>query len=454
MKGSVFKRCGCTEVVDGRRKQLGARCPKLRRADGTWNPRHGSWSYSISVPGLGGKRRQVLRGGFDTQAEAQRQLDAARDRVRRGVTVTDVPVEVFLTEWLRTKTDIKRSTLRGYLLHVEKYLVPHLGHLQLTEMRVAHVAEALAEVPGSDATRQRVRATLRSALTDAVRQGQVQVNVASLVRLPAGKRPKPLVWTDERITRWSEAVQRLENTTATGDALAKMEADAMPPSAVMVWTPAQLGAFLDQAEPDRLYSLFHLVAHIGMRRGEACGLRWVDVDLDTARLTVAKQLIVLGWTPTEDDPKSDAGGRTVALDAGTVAVLRAYRKRQLEERLEWGSAWVDSGRVFTRDDGSELHPAWVTDHFQELSAGANLPPIRLHDLRHGAASLMLAAGVPMKVVSETLGHSSLGITADTYTSVFGEVAAAAAEATAALVPRRRTGTGAVTPLSPKTRGNA
>ncbi|MDT5024803.1 MAG: hypothetical protein QOE61_1229, partial [Micromonosporaceae bacterium] len=148
----------------------------------------------------------------------------------------------------------------------------------------------------------------------------------------------------------------------------------MPPSAVMVWTPAQLGAFLDQAEADRLYALFHLVAHIGMRRGEACGLRWVDVDLDGSKLTVAKQLVVLGWTPTEDDPKSDAGGRTVALDAGTVAVLRAYRKQQLEERRKWGSAWVDSGRVFTRKDGAELHPAWATDHFQDLSAAADLPP--------------------------------------------------------------------------------
>lgn len=109
----------------------------------------------------------------------------------------------------------------------------------------------------------------------------------------------------------------------------------MPPSAVIVWTLAQLDAFLDQAEPDRLYALFHWVAHIGMRRGEACDLRWFDVDLDGSKLTVATQLVVLGWTPTEDDPESDAGGRTVALDAGTVAVLRAYRRRQHEERLEW-----------------------------------------------------------------------------------------------------------------------
>jgi Phage integrase family len=100
--------------------------------------------------------------------------------------------------------------------------------------------------------------------------------------------------------------------------------------------------------------------------------------------------------------------------------------------------------VFTREDGSPLHPATVTDRFRALAETAKLPPVRLHDLRHGAASLMLAAGVPAKVVQETLGHSTVGLTLDTYTSVYTEVAAEAAEAAAKLVPRRAAGTGAHT----------
>jgi integrase len=434
-----YKRCGCTELVDGKRRQLGKGCPLLRRADGTWNPRHGSWTFALSAAGRGGRRKQVVKGGYSSQKEALAARDVLRDRVRRGVAVEDVKVDVYLPEWARTKTDIKRSTQRSYGIHVTKYLVPHLGHLSLSELRVAHVADCLAEVPGSDANRQRVRATLRSALSDAVRQGLMLINPASLVKLPSGKRPKALVWTAERVTRWREANERLEGD-ATGEALAALERAAQPPSAVMVWTPQQLGAFLDAAADDRLYALFHLIAYRGLRRGEACGLRWVDIDLDAGTLTVAKQIVQLGWAPIEDDPKSDAGGRTVALDAATVAVLRAHRKRQLEDRMQWGSAWVDSGRVFTREDGSELHPASITDRFHQISDAAGLPPIRLHDLRHGAASLMLAAGVDMKIVSETLGHSSLGITSDTYTSVFPQVAAAAAEATAAMVPRARSGT--------------
>jgi integrase len=211
--------------------------------------------------------------------------------------------------------------------------------------------------------------------------------------------------------------------------------------------PAQLGAFLDAAVNDPLYALFHVIAHRGLRRGEACGLRWVDIDLDAATLTVARQLVQLGWEIAEDDPKSDAGGRTIALDAGTVKVLRAYRLAQRKQNLKWGTAWFDSGRVFTRENGADLHPASVTDRFHEISNAAGLPPIRLHDLRHGAASLMLAAGIDMKIVSETLGHSSLAITSDTYSSVFPQVAAAAAEATAAMIPRVLASTGDDTVLT-------
>jgi hypothetical protein len=155
--------------------------------------------------------------------------------------------------------------------------------------------------------------------------------------------------------------------------------------------------------------------------------------------------VQLGWEVIEEDPKSDAGERTIALDTGTVTALRAHRRAQLTERLAC-PAWEDSGKVFTRENGEPLHPATITDRFHELVAAADLPPVRLHDLRHGAASLMLAARVDLKVVQETLGHSSITLTSDTYTSVYPAVAAAAADAAAALVPRA-TGTDVVTSLS-------
>lgn len=444
--GSVFKRCGCTHVVDGKRRQLGKACPKLRRADGTWNPRHGTWSFTASVRGPGGRRKQVMRGGYINQTEAQAALDELRDKTRRGIVVTRrLTVAEYLDEWLAGKADIKPSTAHSYRSHIRLYWKPQLGHMRLDDLRSSHVSEALAEVKASAATKQRVRATLRVALSDAIRQGLISSNPAALVKLPSGRRPKALVWTDERLQRWTEAVDRLERWKAAdlpdddGTYRAKLEEAAQPPSPVMVWTPAQLGAFLDAAHEDRLYALWHLIAHRGLRRGEACGLAWSEVDLDAGRMQVSKQRVVVNRQVVEGPPKSGAGERSVALDAGTVTALRAHRKQQLQDRMAWGEAWQDSGLVFVREDGTPLHPEYVSDRFRAITAEAGLPPIRLHDLRHGAASLALAAGVDMKVVSEMLGHSMLSLTADTYSSVFAEVEAQAAEAAAALVPRRGQG---------------
>ena len=186
----------------------------------------------------------------------------------------------------------------------------------------------------------------------------------------------------------------------------------------------------------RLYPLFHLIAYRGLRRGEAVGIRWPDVELQAAQLRITQQVVQLGWATEIGKPKTYGGERTVSLDDATVRVLRRWREQQGAERAATHGAWQDTGLVFTREDGSQLHPDYVSDTFHRIITEAGLPPIRLHDLRHTAASLALQAGVPMKVVSEQLGHSSLGITADTYTSVLPAVAQAAAEAVAGIVPRR------------------
>ncbi|MFG3239828.1 tyrosine-type recombinase/integrase [Streptomyces sp. NPDC048157] len=164
---------------------------------------------------------------------------------------------------------------------------------------------------------------------------------------------------------------------------------------------------------------------------------WTDARLDAGLITVAKQLVVDGWEVYEDDPKTDAGARTIALDADTVEVLRQHRARQDEEREKWGTARVETGRVFTRENGELLHPANVTRRFIELYEEIGLPPVRLHDLRHGAATLAHAAGADLKDIQEMLGHSSITITADTYTSLLPEAELAIAEAAARLVPRAR-----------------
>jgi integrase len=149
--------------------------------------------------------------------------------------------------------------------------------------------------------------------------------------------------------------------------------------------------------------------------------------------------VQVGWATEFTTPKSGAGERDLALAEVTVSELSRHRRAQRKAKAAAGAAWTDSGLVSTKADGSALHPAWISDQFKLLVKEADLPPIRLHDLRHGAASLALAAGVDVKVVSEMLGHSTTAITRDTYSAVFDDLKHAAAAAIAAAINGARPG---------------
>jgi integrase len=205
------------------------------------------------------------------------------------------------------------------------------------------------------------------------------------------------------------------------------------PSPVMVWTPAQTTVFLEAAERHRLHALWRLIATRGLRRGEACGLRRPDTDLTARTAAIRWQITQLGWDFIQGAPKSDAGERTVALDADTITDIGRWRREQDREREAAAGGWEESGFEFTDEHGRPLNPAHVTELFHMIAYLAGLPPVRLHDLRHGAATLLLAAGHDMKVVQETLGLSSITIAADTYTSVLPQLARKSAEDVAALV---------------------
>jgi integrase len=170
-----------------------------------------------------------------------------------------------------------------------------------------------------------------------------------------------------------------------------------------------------------------------MRRAELAGLRWVDVDLEAARLSPRRPRVVVNYVVHESEPKTRMGKRSLALDPATLAALQQHKTRQDQERAEVGSAWRDSGLVFTRPDGAPIHPDLVTNWFRRLARAAGLPPIRLHDVRHSYATAALAAGIPAKVVSERLGHATIAITLDTYSHVIPGMDAAAANAVASLI---------------------
>ncbi len=201
-------------------------------------------------------------------------------------------------------------------------------------------------------------------------------------------------------------------------------ADASPPEVpdrdMQVWNADELKVFLAATSGDRLAALWRLAAMTGLRRGEVLGLRWRDVDLERATLSVAKS-------------KTASGKRAVALDTETVAALKRWRAQQNAERLQMGADWVDTGLTFTREDGDRVRESYVSHKFGRLVRQLGLPPIRLHDLRHGWATMALQSGIHPKVVQERLGHSTIAQTLDTYSHVIPGMHAAAAATVAALV---------------------
>jgi integrase len=230
--------------------------------------------------------------------------------------------------------------------------------------------------------------------------------------------------------KWGRAKRNVADIT---DPPAAAAARADAERSRRTWTPEQLGAFLEHVRSHRLGAAFHLAATTGMRRGEVLGAAWSDLDLEGARLTIRRTVVAPNRRVKFSSPKTSAGLRTVALDAGTVETLRAHRKRQAEERLRFGRGYDGNDLVFCEPDGSPIQPNSFSKTFDRLVVTSGLPRIRLHDLRHTHASIGLAAGVHAKTMSDRLGHSTIAITMDIYSHSMPATDAAAAELIAAQV---------------------
>ena len=244
----------------------------------------------------------------------------------------------------------------------------------------------------SPRTVQYARAVLRKALNQALRWGLVPRNVATLVDPPRSKRHE-----------------------------------------IVFFAPDQANAFLDTARGDRLEALYRVALSLGLRQGEALGLRWEDVDLERGVLRVRVALQRIDGVPQLVEPKTPRSHRTIALPRPLAAHLRAHRTRQITERLAC-PRWQDWDLVFPSSVGTPLSPQNLTKRYKALLRDAGLPAMRFHDLRHSCASLLLAQGVPARVVMETLGHSQIGLTLNTYAHVMPELQRQAAEAMERLFP--------------------
>jgi integrase len=215
------------------------------------------------------------------------------------------------------------------------------------------------------------------------------------------------------------------------------------------WQPQELGAFLDHIAADPFAPIYELMAMAGLRRGEAAGLRWSDLDLSEGFLVVHQQIVQLDGQAQQcavcggqhvgmmfTPPKTSSGeARRVDLGSSVTGHLLAHRLSQEEQKAAWGSAYQDHDLVFATEDGNPLHPGRLTKRFNQLVASSGLRKVRLHDLRHGRASLLLGSGMELALVSKIMGHSSITLTADTYSHLLAGAGRMAAEAADALTPR-------------------
>jgi integrase len=201
----------------------------------------------------------------------------------------------------------------------------------------------------------------------------------------------------------------------------------------MIWTVDQTLGFLHAARGHRFSIAYHLMVLTGMRRGETAGLHWRDVDLEANELTVTCQLAQIGWRTEITAPKTPESYRTIALDDSAVQLLRLQKAWQEKMRARHGEGWQDNDLVFTNPGGTRLHPAQLTYEFYKIVRENELPPIRLHDVRHGTATHALTAGIDIKLVQDLLGHTTSSFTRDTYQGVADEARRTAATTLAAFL---------------------
>lgn len=371
-----------------------------RKSDGRW---------VASVRMRDGSERTAYRQTREAAAAALESLVKQRDA---GVVGKDASLGAYLDAWLADMARVVGpATWRKHETIVRVHITPALGRVRLSALTPSHVRTMLHRIDRHPQTVAHVRSTLRRALTDAQRDGRVMRNAAALAQAPA-------IPDRERAYLGADQVARL----------------------------------LAATQGDRLHALWVLGATCGLRLAEALALTWDDIDLDARALTIRGTLHRLPKATRGVDPwvirppKTRGSRRIVAMTPLAVTALRSHRLRQAQDQMVMGMAGVQ-GLVFTTRDGDPVHGPNVLPPLYRALAAAGLPRVTFHGLRHSAATVLLEAGVPLKVVSEQLGHSTIRITADLYAHVAPGMAMDAADRMQEILTRGMGGTLTGTPAT-------
>jgi integrase len=330
-----------------------------------------------------------IRRRAKTQAAAREKLRQIEADAQRGVDLSkkQPTVAEWCQTWLETyTTNLKSNVKEDYAGVIQRYIVtaPFAGR-RLEALTPAAVQHWINDLTTRYAPRtvRNAHARLHRALSVAVRYHYIARNPAAGAELPPERAPK-----------------------------------------VQILDFDQARAFLDALTDHRLYAFFRLAIGLGLRLAELTGLSWAAADLIKGKITIQQQLRRVKGEWVVQPTKTKAGARTLMIDADLVAVLRAHKARQAEEKLRLGPKWDSFAKahdlMFVSGIGAPLHARVVHDHFTAALQRAKLPTIRFHDLRHTAASLLLADGVPLVTVSKILGHASPAITATIYAHALDE----------------------------------
>jgi integrase len=352
---------------------------------------HGEGSISQRKDGryqaaitLDNHKRKYFYG--KTRKEVQDKLNRALYEQKQGTLVTGPhqTLKAQLERWLEQvcKLTMRPNTYKSYRSAIYCHLIPSLGHIKLQKLTIGDLQAFYAEKRGKlkAGSLAVMNAGLSDALEDALKQGLVARNVAKLVDLPHAERYEGRILTVE-----------------------------------------QARTLLAVARGSRLDALLLVAVTTGLRRGELVALYWNDVDLEKGILQIRHNLTwVHGMGYVVGEPKSKAGRRKIALSSVVVEVLKEHKMRQEQARTQMGKKWQEYGLIFCNVYGGYFNPGRVWYLFKKLLKQAGLPDVRFHDLRHGAATVLLAAKMDLKAVSELLGHSSVAVTVDIYQSVLPE----------------------------------
>ncbi len=355
------------------------------------NKQKTTWQVVLD-DGVGEKGSHIKKSGgtFNTKKEAELKLRELLNAKDKGISIklSKVTLEKYMRDWLRDHITggLSPTSADGYNVNIEKHIIPYIGKIVLSELRPGHIkglydkliAEGRSDGQGglSPASIRYIHRNLRAALQEALRMRIINENPASLVKLPKVVKYKPTIYDENEIKKLIEAVRN---------------------------TDLEISITLDIV--------------CGLRRGELLALRWCDIDLKNKTLTVKNNFVSTTKGTFTRETKTEAGQRIIRIPESIITMLEKHRIRVSENKSKLGEAYIDKDLICCQANGEPYEPKYFSKKFSKFLRIHKLKKLRLHDLRHTNATLMLRYGIPAKIVSQRLGHSSVNVTLDIYTHV-------------------------------------